>query len=298
MRIFTLEFLAERGRFTPLVCRPASRRLALGSMARPEYSGLTHILISKMFFWFFSGGEREIRTPGILRYAPFPRVCTRPLCDLSRNELQADSIKNKGICKFLRRKFPFSQYFYILLPIILSYQRMQELFEQFFQGLGINVWIVEVIESGNDISVRLETTDSPLIIGMHGKNLEIFQHLLSRMAEKKTGQFVHLHLEVNDYMKSKDERLFRFLDSKIAFVMENGKVARIPNLNSYERKKAHNYISEKHIEWISTKSDGEGIERALFISYTGAIVVAKKSSTILTNSKTLGDDLSEDGIGI
>ena len=30
------------------------------------------------------GGEREIRTPGILRYAPFPRVCTRPLCDLSR----------------------------------------------------------------------------------------------------------------------------------------------------------------------------------------------------------------------
>ena len=30
------------------------------------------------------GGEREIRTPGIFRYAPFPRVCTRPLCDLSK----------------------------------------------------------------------------------------------------------------------------------------------------------------------------------------------------------------------
>ncbi len=30
-----------------------------------------------------TGGEREIRTPDILRYAPFPRVCTRPLCDLS-----------------------------------------------------------------------------------------------------------------------------------------------------------------------------------------------------------------------
>jgi hypothetical protein len=31
-----------------------------------------------------NGGEREIRTPGEFPHAPFPRVCTRPLCDLSR----------------------------------------------------------------------------------------------------------------------------------------------------------------------------------------------------------------------
>ena len=38
-----------------------------------------------------NGGEREIRTPGILRYAPFPRVCTRPLCDLSKLEFRTES---------------------------------------------------------------------------------------------------------------------------------------------------------------------------------------------------------------
>lgn len=125
---------------------------------------------------------------------------------------------------------------------------MQELFEKFFHGLGIEVTSITIIEEGGDISLRLETPDSPLIIGMHGKNLEVFQHLLCRMLEKTVGHFVHLHLEVNDYMKSKDERLFRFLDSKITLVMETREVTRIPNLNAYERKKAHNYIAEQALE--------------------------------------------------
>jgi len=29
------------------------------------------------------------------------------------------------------------------------------------------------------------------------------------------GKFIHLHLEVNDYLQEKDAKLFRFLDSKI-----------------------------------------------------------------------------------
>ena len=179
---------------------------------------------------------------------------------------------------------------------------MQELFEKFFHGLGIEVTAVSVTQEWTDISVRLETPDSPLIIGMHGKNLEVFQHLLGRMVEKTIGHFVHLHLEVNDYMKSKDERLFRFLDTKITLVMETGEIARIPNLNSYERKKAHNYIWERAIAWIATKSDGEGVERAIFISYSGTTIIPK-SHTITQTSGTktasqIGDDLSEDGVGI
>lgn len=49
-------------------------------------------------------------------------------------------------------------------------------------------------------------------------------------------------------MKAKDDRLFTFLDGKIAWVMQSGKSTQIKNLSSFERKKAHNYISEKYIE--------------------------------------------------
>ena len=90
---------------------------------------------------------------------------------------------------------------------------------------------------------------------MHGKNLETIQHLLGRMAEKVRGKFIHLHLEVNDYMKAKDTRLFSFLDSKISFAMTTGKPVSLGNLSSFERKKAHHYIGEKHIENLFSKSE-------------------------------------------
>lgn len=100
-------------------------------------------------------------------------------------------------------------------------------------------------------------------------------------------------------MKSKDDRLFRFLDSKIAFVMESGKTIRIPNLNSYERKKAHNYIAEKAINGLGTKSEGEGAERALCLSYTGELKKNEaRTSSSLSSTSRIGDDLSEDGVGI
>ena len=75
------------------------------------------------------------------------------------------------------------------------------------------------------------------------------------MAEKARGKFVHTHLEVNDYMKAKDSRLFSFLDAKIAFAMSTGKAISIPNLSSFERKKAHGYIADKKIENLATKSE-------------------------------------------
>ncbi len=174
---------------------------------------------------------------------------------------------------------------------------MQEIIENFFRGLGIELTSVTLSEEEDDISVRIETPDSPLIIGMHGKNLEIFQHLLSRMIEKKLGHFIHLHLEVNDYMKSKDERLYRFFDSKIAFAMESGKTLHIGNLNSYERKKAHTYIAEKKIAGLATKSEWEWIARSLTITYTGTLKEKITPSTLPSTSK-IGGDLSEDGIGI
>lgn len=121
-------------------------------------------------------------------------------------------------------------------------ESIRDLVETFWKGTGLSLQLVETVIDGDDVNIRIETPDSALVIGIHGRSLESFVHILSRMIEKVTGKFVHVHLEVNDYMKSKDERLYRFLDSKIEFVVTTGKSIRIPSLNSYDRKKAHNYI--------------------------------------------------------
>lgn len=174
---------------------------------------------------------------------------------------------------------------------------MKAFTQSFFEGLGIQIDSLNITEEGDDISINIETPDSSLLIGQHGKNIEVFKHLLGRVAEKKLGKFIHLHLEVNDYMKSKDERLFRFLESKIAFVMSTGKSIRIPNLSSFERKKAHNYIFEKKVEWLSTKSEGEGEERALMLSYTGPLVANTEPKKERVSNSDI-DSLSLEGVGI
>jgi predicted RNA-binding protein Jag len=75
------------------------------------------------------------------------------------------------------------------------------------------------------------------------------------MIEHVTGSFVHVHLEVNDYVKSKEEKMFRFLDSKITLVMTTGKPVEIQHLSSYDRKKAHGYIADRAIVGLSTHSE-------------------------------------------
>lgn len=178
---------------------------------------------------------------------------------------------------------------------------IQILVEKFWRWLGITLEKVETVISGEDIDIRIQTPDSALVIGMHGKSLESFSHILSRMIEQLTGTFVHVHLEVNDYMKAKDERLFRFLDSKIALVMSTGRPTQVQNLNSYDRKKAHNYISEKAIEKLTTHSEWVGAERILVIEYTGELKtpsVQRPAPKVSSTSTISVDDLSEDGVGI
>jgi spoIIIJ-associated protein len=177
-------------------------------------------------------------------------------------------------------------------------ENITKLVNDFFVWLGIELTSVDVALGDDEANIKVETPDSALLIGMHGKSLEALVHLLARMIEKYAKKYTHVHLEVNDYMKSKDERLYRFLESKIAFVTSTGKSIRIPNLNSFERKKAHGYIAEKSITGLSTYSDGEKTDRVLVLEYSGTLAPRREAPVSqLAPSHTM-DDLSEDGVGI
>ncbi len=169
---------------------------------------------------------------------------------------------------------------------------------EFWTHLGIVTTSISIETAWEDINIRVETPDSALLIGMHGKNIEALQHLLGRMLEKKVEWFIHVHLEINDYMKQKDEKLFRLLDSKIALVTSSANPVRIPNLTPYERKKAHGYIADKNISWLSTQSEWEGTERALILSYTGEPSITVSPITTPKTSPNPEELLSDEGVGI
>jgi spoIIIJ-associated protein len=147
---------------------------------------------------------------------------------------------------------------------------LAELARRFYEGLGATVESIALSPEDEEKRIyclSLRSPDSNLLIGQRGKNLEASAHLLSRMMERSLGASVRLHIEINDYVHSRDERLFRFVDRKIEYVLSRRQDATIENLSAYERKKVHDYIAEKSIATIATYSIGEGNERKLCISY-------------------------------
>ena len=72
-------------------------------------------------------------------------------------------------------------------------------------------------------------------------------------------------MEVNDYMESKDDRLQKFIGSKVDWVSKTGKDVCLPFFSAYERKKIHSFISDLKSDTIFTKSLWEGKERRLYI---------------------------------
>jgi predicted RNA-binding protein Jag len=74
--------------------------------------------------------------------------------------------------------------------------------------------------------------------------------LINRKAEEN----IIIHVEVNDYLKSKEDKLINYIKNKIDYVKETNKDFRLPFFSAYERKKIHSYVSDLKSD-IYTKSE-------------------------------------------
>ncbi|MFA6091244.1 MAG: R3H domain-containing nucleic acid-binding protein [Candidatus Gracilibacteria bacterium] len=176
-------------------------------------------------------------------------------------------------------------------------QQIQEIARNFFTLMRIEFEdvIVECQDEKKGIYlIQVKTPDSKILIGIHGQTLEMMKHLLSRILEKTLDTSLLIHLEVNDYLQAKDEKFYRYLEGRIAYAMRSREELILPNLSSYDRKKAHGYISDKKIEGLKTFSVGEGKDRALHLSYAGPKIVSSHPTPVRKVSELIDDD----GIGI
>lgn len=114
-------------------------------------------------------------------------------------------------------------------------------------------------------SLHIDTPDSAIIIGPHGKNMSSIAHILWLILSKQLGHRAKLQFDVNDYAQLQQKKFFAFIESKIQYVESSWNDLKLPYMEAYDRKKIHAYISEKYSGNIFTKSIGEWSERRLFI---------------------------------
>lgn len=162
-------------------------------------------------------------------------------------------------------------------------EECREISREFFEKLSVQIDDIQVRQEEDHIfSIDLKTPDSGILIGFSGKTLEDIRGVLkSLLSHRFDVRGLILHLEINDYLSQKDQKLFDFIAKKIEQVKQGKWDIVLPFFNAYERKKIHSYISDLGDSGISASSIGEWKERKIHLS--------KKSKNI---------SIDMDGIGI
>ena len=141
-----------------------------------------------------------------------------------------------------------------------------EISKAFFEKMWVELESIEIEEEKETIYfIKIKSPDSALLIGNRWQTLTDIKRILSIFLSQKLDTKVIARIEINNYLEEKDKKLFEFIDEKIAQCHELWKDIKLPFFSAYERKKIHNYISEKNLKNIHTKSEWEGRERRLFI---------------------------------
>lgn len=145
-------------------------------------------------------------------------------------------------------------------------ENIKKISQDFFAKMGIQLDLLEITEEKESIYfIKIESPDSSLLIWNRWQTLHDIKKILSLILSHKLDKKILARIEVNNYLEEKDKKLFSFIDEKITLCEKLWKDIKLPFFSAYERKKIHNFISEKNRITLSTRSEWEGKDRRLYI---------------------------------
>lgn len=143
-------------------------------------------------------------------------------------------------------------------------QQIQSITEDFLSKLGIIGSVsVDQDESGA-YRVHIETEETGLLIGFHGRTLESFQIVLGMIIGKQLGKWERVYVNVGDYREKREEALMYMAQRAAERAISSGRPVELSHLSAAERRVIHLTLSGD--ERVSTESIGEGRDRRLVIS--------------------------------
>lgn len=111
--------------------------------------------------------------------------------------------------------------------------------------------------------VQIDTEETGLLIGFHGRTLESFQILLSIIVSKKLDAWVKVYVNVGDYRQKREETLMLMAQRTAERAVSSGRPVELPNLSPGERRVIHMTLGGD--ERVETESVGEGMNRMLVV---------------------------------
>ena len=138
----------------------------------------------------------------------------------------------------------------------------KEFVKNIIEGMGLTVNL-ETRRTEQNLQIKIHTDNNGIIIGKNGRTLTSIQTLLRQAIYAKTGIYVNIVLDVENY-KEKVAKNIEFLAKKLAREVQKTKMdVKMDSMNSYERRLVHEVL--KDVKGIKTENEGEEPNRFVVI---------------------------------
>jgi spoIIIJ-associated protein len=140
---------------------------------------------------------------------------------------------------------------------------VQSITEDFLNRLGVTGAVSVDIDETEAYRVHIETEETGLLIGFHGRTLESFQIILGLLVSKKLEKWVRVYVNVGDYREKREEALMLMAQHAADRALTMGRPMELANLSASERRVIHLTLSGD--ERVETESVGVGSHRVLLV---------------------------------
>jgi len=142
-------------------------------------------------------------------------------------------------------------------------QTVQQLAQDLLNRLEISGVVTVTTDETGAFRVHIETEETGLLIGHHGKTLESFQLLLGIVVSKQLGKWVKAYVNVGDYREKREETLMHMAQRAAERALTLGRPVELMRLSPAERRIIHLTLSGD--DRIETESVGDGDSRVLMV---------------------------------
>ena len=126
--------------------------------------------------------------------------------------------------------------------------------EDLTKDMGLDVTFETKVRE-KQITVRMFSDNNNILIGKQGKTLQALTTVVKQVVKNATGVYPYVLLDVSNYKENQEKYLIRAAKNIAKEVEETKVPVTMENMNSYERRIIHNYISEK-FKTVYTESEG------------------------------------------
>ena len=124
---------------------------------------------------------------------------------------------------------------------------------------------LEVSTKENTTTIKIYSSNNPVIIGKNGQNLEALTIIVRQFIKNISNNGPRIVLDVEDYKDRQNKRLERLAKNLARDVVRSKVDIEMDSMNSYDRRIIHNVLSD--FRGVTTESIGEEPNRKVVIKY-------------------------------